>query len=277
MTTTEIRRYTAEQLGFYDGSKHAETAAFFASELIHTARLHGAINGEHVDHEKGANLIAQLVAEDFTDVGALDTVCRENFYYALTGELDRQIEEAEREAQLEEITSAPLAYGKPGWGVRRVAGLSFEACQADPTHATRAFSVCSECWNARPAFWVELGRQLFGPFDTIEAARGVLAAEERPAGDGPVFLGPDSSDEPTVDLPTYEGHYGVTAGKVNPGAAVALTFRDRNREPLFGYVRSVDRRNLIVGVSDVELGDQVVHAHDVETWAILPGRIGSRR
>lgn len=277
--TATVRRYTAEQLGFYD-TADAETAAFFASELLDSARRHGKINGEHFDPEKGAHYIGELVAEKFPKVGALDTVCRENFYLGLIGELDAQIDAAEAEAQLEEITSAPLVAGRAGWGVRRVAGLTFEACQADPSHATRAFSVCSECWNARPAFWVELGRQLFGPFDTEAEARKVIEDEEAALQEAE---GGAEADTDTVDLPTYEGHFGVAGEKIKTGDAVAVTFRPgtgatfpSRREPLFGYVRTIDRQNLIVAVRDVELGDQVLHAHDVETWAVLPGRKGNQ-
>lgn len=261
-TTATVRHFTADELGYYPDDPHREDAAALASRLIDTARRDGALFGHPLaDAEHAAAVIAELVQASHPDVGATDTVCREAFYEALTGQLDPKTEEAEKAEAIRSAQSAPLVEGQPGWGIRRQQDVGF---------------------------WVEMGRSIYGPFDSIKEARSELIAEasgrtvEEIKADavlrqveaaGSTLTDPDPEDV-ELDQPAYTGTYGFRSGKVKVGDAVAVTFYD-GRRPLFGYVREVrlvaDSVDFAL-VDDVEYGARGFAIDSVSTVTVLKGR-----
>lgn len=248
----QVRYYSADELGILgedltDGDR--DLAARYASRLIDRARRDGTIYDEPApDPAAAASAIADLVHSDYPGLGAADTVCRENYYLALIGELDAELEAIELAAaeDLERAKTAPIVAGREGWGVRKVSD------------------------HFGNAFWVELGRSLYGPFDTLSDAVAEVHAEERASTPTPT---PTPTPVAAGDVELVTGFTAFAGGIVTEGDAVAVTFYTPNLEPLFGWVLKVSPDRETVTVDDPTFGPTTFRASAAKTVA----RIGRRQ
>jgi hypothetical protein len=254
--TGQVRYYSADELGILgedltDGDR--DLAARYASRLIDRARRDGTIYDEPIpDAATAASAIADLVASDYPGLGAADTVCRENYYLALTGELEAEIRRiAELAEELEAKTAAgptERAYpvvGRVGWGVLQDPGL----------------------FDGSAGFWVSMGLSYYGPFETLAEATADLAAEERAAS--------KPTPTPTVpgDIEILTGFTAFAGGIVTEGDGVAVTFYSENLQPVFGWVSSVSHDRETATVEDVTFGAVTFTVSSAKTVA----KIGRRQ
>lgn len=162
---TTATRYTADDLGLYD-SEGRENAAAYASKRIARAVEAGyVVYGNRrldlsnpADATAASGLIASDVAGRFPGLGANDTTVREEIYRALIGERRRR-------------TLSPEDETVPGWE------------RAKPFEGRPGWGILIESVGLGAQYWVNLGRSYYGPFDSIEAARDELRAEESATAD----------------------------------------------------------------------------------------------